>query len=274
MCKKITTRLLLLAAFALLLAGTGCEKIINPKLSTTSSQLVIEGNLVDDGQPCLVSLTRSTDYTNTNVFPPVSGATITLTDNAGGQETLRETPAASGQYRGATLRGVPGRTYTLRVAVGGSVYVASSTLPGPVVPFEKLSTQLSPVGNKNIQAVVDYTDPAGLGNSYLFRQYRNGVLNNTIYLQNDQFIDGKHVTQVLRNGGGTDANRLVAGDSLRVEMQNLDPGAYEYFRTLTLILTANAAPSTTPANPTSNFTGGALGYFSAHSKRVLSIKVQ
>ncbi len=264
-----------LALIALLLAGTGCEKIINPKLTTSPSQLVIEANLVDDGQPALVSLSRSTDYTNTNTFAPVSGATLTLTNNAGGQETLRESPAASGQYRGATLLGVPGRAYTLRVETGGAVYVATSTLPGPVVPFEKLSTQLSPIGNKNIQAVVDYTDPAGLGNSYLFRQYRNGVLNSTIFLQNDQFIDGKHVTQVLRTGGGTtDANRLISGDSLRVEMQTLDPAAYEYFRTLNLILTTNAAPSTTPANPTSNFTGGALGYFSAHSKRVLSLKVQ
>jgi hypothetical protein len=49
---------------------------------------------------------------------------------------------------------------------------------------------------------------------------------------------------------------------------------YEYFRTLNLILTTGAAPSTTPANPKSNFSGGALGYFSAHSRRVLRIKVQ
>ncbi|MBH0619403.1 DUF4249 family protein, partial [Salmonella enterica] len=127
-------RLPLLAALALLLAATGCEKIITPKLNTSASQLVIEGNLADNGQPCLVSLTTSTDYTNTNTFPPVSGATVTLTDNAGHSETLPESPAASGQYRGATVLGVPGRSYTLRVETGGSAYVATSTLPGPVVP--------------------------------------------------------------------------------------------------------------------------------------------
>ncbi|RZL10439.1 MAG: DUF4249 family protein, partial [Hymenobacter sp.] len=195
-----------------------------------------------------------------------------------GQETLRENPGTPGQYAGATLLGVPGRTYTLRVETSGTAYVATSTLPAPVVPFDRLSTQLSPVGNNNIQAVANYTDPPGTGNSYLFRQYRNGRLNSTIFVQNDQFNDGKHVTQVLRSMGGpsndpNDLNKLVSGDSLRVEMQNIDAGVYEYFRTLNLILTTNPATATTPANPKSNFSGGILGYFSAHSKRVRAIKV-
>jgi hypothetical protein len=156
--------------------------------------------------------------------------------------------------------------------------VALSTLPAPVVPFEKLSTQLSAIGTDNIQAVVDYTDPVGQGNSYLFRQYRNGRLNNIIFLQNDQFSDGKHITQTLRafSNSSTDPNnlnKLVSGDSLQVEMQNLDPSAYEYFRTFNQIIAIGAAPSTTPANPKSNFSGGALGYFSAHSRRVLRIKI-
>jgi hypothetical protein len=269
--------LFLAVAAALLLASTGCEKVITLDLKTSNSQLVIEGNLADDGQPCQVSVTTSTDYYNPSTFAPVSGATVTLADNAGGLETLRQN--AAGQYVGSTLRGVPGRTYTLRVETGGAAYVAVSTLPAPVVPFDKLSTQLSAIGN-NIQAVVDYNDPLGLGNSYLFRQYRNGRLNNTIFLQNDKFTDGNHLTLALRTMGGPNSstdpnnlNKLVAGDSLRVEMQNIDANVYEYFRTLNLILTSNPATATTPANPKSNFSGGILGYFSAHSRRVRSIVV-
>lgn len=262
---------------ALLFATTSCEKIVNLDLQTSTAQLVIEGNLVDDNKPCQVSVRRTANYTDTNTFAAVSGATITLADNAGGLETLRET-ATPGQYLGATLRGVPGRTYTLRVETGGAAYVATSRLPAPVVPFEKLSTQLSAFGTDNIQAVVDYTDPAGRGNSYLFRQYRNGKLNNAVFAQNDEFTDGNRISQALRtrSSSSTDPNeldKLVPGDSLRVEMQNIDPGVYEYYRTLSLILTAGGAPTTTPANPKSNFSGGVLGYFSAHSRRVLTIKV-
>jgi hypothetical protein len=262
---------------ALLFATTSCEKIVNLDLQTSTAQLVIEGNLVDDNKPCQVSVRRTANYTDTNTFAAVSGATITLADNAGGLETLRET-ATPGQYLGATLRGVPGRTYTLRVETSGAAYVATSRLPAPVVPFEKLSTQLSAFGTDNIQAVVDYTDPAGRGNSYLFRQYRNGKLNNAVFVQNDEFTDGNRISQALRtrSSSSTDPNeldKLVPGDSLRVEMQNIDPGVYEYYRTLSLILTAGGAPTTTPANPKSNFSGGVLGYFSAHSRRVLTIKV-
>ncbi len=261
-------------ALGTLPALASCEKVINLDLKTTSSQLVIEGNLADDNRPCLVTLSRSANYTDANSFEAVRGATITLTDNAGGRETLRE--SAPGQYAGATLLGVPGRTYTLRVETGGAAYVAVSTLPAPVVPFDKLSTQVSTVGNR-IQAVVDYRDPAGPGNSYLFRQYRNGRLNNAIFVLNDQFNDGKAVSQVLRLAGPSndpnDVNKLASGDSLRVEMQNIDANVYEYFRTLNLILTTNPATATTPANPRSNFSDGVLGYFSAHSRRVKAIKV-
>jgi hypothetical protein len=274
MSNKLARYLTPLLALALL---ASCEKVIDLDLKTTTSQLVIEGNLADDGRPCQVTLNRSANYTDTNNFQAVSGATVTLADNAGGQETLRESATAPGQYAGATLLGVPGRTYTLRVETGGAAYVATSTLPAPVVPFDRLSTQLSAVGNR-IQAVVEFNDPAGQPNSYLYRQYRNGRLNNLIFVQNDQFNDGKHVTQVLRSMGGNtsdpnDLNKLVSGDSLRVEMQNIDAGVYEYFRTLNLILTTNPATATTPANPKSNFSGGVLGYFSAHSRRVRTIKV-
>lgn len=236
--------------------------------------------LVDDNLPAQVRLSTSVNYKEASTFPPVTGATVTLSDNAGGREVLRE--AGPGQYAGATLKGVPGRVYTLRVETGGASYVAVSTLP-LVVPFEELHTEPSAFGaDDGLQTAVQYTDPVGLGNNYLFRQYRNGRLNHTIFLQNDKYTDGKHVNQQLQGGnsgpggGGPppeDIDKLVSGDSLTVEMQNIDPGVYQYFLTLNQILQENPAFGVTPANPTSNFSGGALGNFSAHSRRVRRLKI-
>ncbi len=262
-------------AAALLLAAAGCQKVVDDlKLNTAAANLVIEANLADDGRPCQVSLVTSANYKETNVFPPVTGAKITLSDDAGGLETLRET--SPGQYAGASLRGVSGRAYTLRVETGGSAYVAVSTLP-PVVPFDALSTETNTADfDKAIQAVADYVDPPGLGNGYLFRQYRNGRLNPAIFALNDKFIDGRPQHYALSNFMGEDAkeeDKLVSGDSLTVEMQNIDPAVYEYFRTLNQILGSDPGFATTPANPTSNFSGGALGYFSAHSRRVRRLRV-
>ena len=241
-------------------------------LKNSDPQLAIEGNLADDGQPCTVLLSKSVDYTQTNTFPAVSGATVTLSDDAGGLETLAESTTA-GLYRGSKLLGQPGRRYTLRVDIGGQSYVAASTLPSPVVALAGLHAQKSNVGN-TIQLVPEYQDPAGMRNYYLFRQYRNGRLNPSIFTQNDEFTDGKANARAIGGGGPggggnntDDAYKLASGDSVRVEMQNVDADVYEYFRTLNQILQSNPLFSTTPTNPKSNFSGSVLGYFSAHSRR-------
>lgn len=263
-------------AAATVLLTAGCEKVVTLDLKASAPRLSIEGNLADDGQPCTVLLARSVDYTETNTFPAVSGAVVTLSDDAGGLETLRET-STPGQYRGRTLLGQSGRRYTLRVETDGQTYVAASTLPAPVVPLTGLRAQKSLIGT-SIQALPEYLDPAGPRNYYLFRQYRNGLLNKAVYLQNDEFTDGKPNVRGLGAGGGggggsTEADKLVAGDSLRVEMQNVDVDVYEYFRTFNLTLQGGGTAAAAPTNPKSNFSGDVLGYFSAHSVRRRTILV-
>ena len=255
----------LLAAGALLLLASACQKVITLDLPATAPRLAIEGTLADDGQPCTVQLSRSVDYTQTNTFPAVSKAVITLSDDAGDSETLPET-STPGQYRGRTLLGQPGRRYTLRVEADGQAYVAAATLP-PAVALTGIRAEKSGFGT-TMQLVPEYQDPAGTRNYYLFRQYRNGRLNPAIFLQDDEFTDGKASARALFVQGPTeDADKLAAGDSVRVEMRNLDAGAYEYFRTLNLLLQGGGLASASPANPTSNFSGGVLGYFSAYSRR-------
>ena len=264
---------LYLAALTLLLA-ISCQKVVTLDLREAAPQLAIEANLADDGHPCVVQISRSVSYTQTNTFPAVSGAVITLSDDAGGLETLAET-STPGQYQGRTVLGQAGRRYTLRVQVEGSSYVAMSTIP-VAVAFTGLRAQKAPIGN-NIQALPEFLDPAGMRNYYVFRQYRNGRLNKSIFLQNDEFTDGKPNNRGLGAGGGgggtDDADKLATGDSLRVEMQNVDADTYEYFRTLSLTRQSGGMATASPANPKSNFTGGVLGYFSAHTRRQRSIIV-
>jgi hypothetical protein len=53
-------------------------------------------------------------------------------------------------------------------------------------------------------------------------------------------------------------------------MMNIDKNVYTYFNNLTGDGFDNSA---TPANPKSNISGGALGYFSAYANQVRSIVV-
>ncbi len=61
------------------------------------------------------------------------------------------------------------------------------------------------------------------------------------------------------------AGRLVvSGDTVTVELLSIDKATYDYFNTLRDILSSDrAATSLSPANPNTNLSGGALGYFAA-----------
>jgi hypothetical protein len=58
-------------------------------------------------------------------------------------------------------------------------------------------------------------------------------------------------------------NTLISGDSIVVALQTIDQGVFDYLRTLGQA--DNNMASATPANPTSNISNGALGYFSAYA---------
>lgn len=252
---------------AFLQLTTSCTKVVDLNLQETAPRLMIEGNLANDGQPCTVRLSTSANYNETNTFAPEAGAVITLSDDAGPTETLRE--VTPGQYQGTRILGQVGHRYTLRVEAAGASYVAQSVLPAEV-PLTGLHIEKSNFGD-NLQVVPDYQDPAGVRNYYLFRQYRNSRLNKALFVRSDDLTDGKANTQALSLGGADNADKLVAGDSVHVEMQTVDAGVYEYLRTLAQTLQAVGSP--TPANPKTNFSGNVLGYFSAHTVQRRSIVV-
>lgn len=255
---------------ALLALTTSCEKVIDLDLKTSSTQIVIEATLPDDGSPAVAVLSQTVAYSETNQFPAVSGATLLLTDETTGTvDTLRET-TTPGRYAGR-LAGLVGHRYTLDVASGGQHYVAHSTMP-PVVPLAGVALDAISFGpNDRLNVRPLFLDPAGVRNYYYFQQSVNGKPQKTIYLQDDEFSDGNPNTQGLR--GGFDEEKLLRGDTVRVKMHNLDVGAYEYFRTLNQILASNPLFTTTPTNPVGNFTNGALGYFSAFSAQTATVVV-
>jgi hypothetical protein len=65
-------------------------------------------------------------------------------------------------------------------------------------------------------------------------------------------------------------NKLKAGDEVTIWLESVDKYVYEYFRTEG----SEGWQSASPANPTSNISNGALGYFNACSVRTISIIVE
>src|SRR5882672_820969 len=175
-------------AAALLLLQTSCQKVIDLKVKDADKQYVIEGNVTNQPGPYTVTISQTTQFNASWQFQGVGGATITIRDNAGNNETLQETQ--TGIYRTTGLAGVEGRTYELHITVGGKTFTSTSSMPHHV-NFDSLYVRELVNFTKTVKAAVPvFTDPKGQGNAYRFNQYINGVLDKHLYYQDDDFTDG------------------------------------------------------------------------------------
>jgi len=242
-----------------------CEKVIDLNLNTSASDIVIQGNVYDYAGPYTVSISKTVDFTQTNVFPPVTNAVVTISDNAGNSETLIQ--KTEGKYVTSTLRGIPGVTYTLKVVIQGKTYTASSTMP-KAVNIDSIYLQRDLFGN-GTEAVIDFTDPINVDNYYRVDQYVNDTLKSGFYVGDDKLYQGQKISFYLSASSLTGDKPLIKGDEIKLQLECIDDKVYEYFRTTK----GNNGQSASPANPVSNISNGALGYFSAASVRQDSIRV-
>ena len=252
-------------ALAAALLVSGCEKIVTIDLSASSPQVVIEAVVTDGPGPYLVRVTRTGSYGSPSlVFPPVSGARVTIADNSGLIDTLQEISA--GNYVTTELRGVPGRSYTLRVAADGGEWTASSSMPvRAVIDSISVAPARTPKGNKGFNLFVLWQDAPDPGDYYRIDVLLHEALlpdslgANRYRLYTDKFTNGTLAEYRVR----TDRDAMP-GDSVRVNLYTIDKAAHDYFRTLNTVIATDRSPtSLSPANPVTNLTNGALGYFMA-----------
>ncbi|MGN6530536.1 MAG: DUF4249 domain-containing protein [Ginsengibacter sp.] len=254
-----------LALFIFLLFG--CKKVIDVNLKNAGVQTVITGEINNRPGPYIVKISKTINFSSDNVFPPVSGAFVTIS-GSGITDTLTETNP--GTYTTHKIRGKSGEAYNLYVSADGKVYTASSTMPERV-PIDSLSFLL---GRKDaLYAVVNFQDPEGIENYYQFIEYVNGEKlpngrGNSVF--SDRLSDGRYISRVLYD----DSSDIKAGTTLTVQMNCIDKSVYNYLNELQQISGSGSGfSSQAPANPTSNITGGALGYFSANTISTSTVNI-
>jgi hypothetical protein len=256
-----------LIGLAVLIIITSCQKVINIDLNSASPAIVITGNVNDLPGPYTVTLSQTVNFSQPNTFPPVSGAFITIADNAGTIDTMYETTTA-GTYNTRKLTGVPGRTYTLTVIANGKIYTSVSTMP-QIVNFDTLVVVQHIGGGFRGGSDTTYwpevvlQDPANVVNYYRLVETVNDTMLTNVNALNDKLFNGRYIAYPLRH-------HLNVGDSVKVEMQCIDQGIYQYLSTLG---EASGSTNVTPANPVSNISNNALGYFSAHTSQYRAAKV-
>jgi hypothetical protein len=250
---------LLIAGLILVSSFYGCKKVINVNLKNADSQIVITGEINNRRGPYKVNISKSVNFSTDNIFPPVSDAFVTITGN-GVTDTLSE--VEPGKYLTKEIEGLPGKSYSLIVSVEGKIFTAISVMP-QLVRIDSLTFLVG--RNNNIYSVVNFQDPPDTENYYQFIEFANGERfnngrGNSVF--SDRLSDGRYISTVLYD----DSTDIKRGMILTVQMNCVDKPVYNYLAELLQISGGGGGfSSPAPANPTSNISGGALGYFSANT---------
>jgi hypothetical protein len=247
-----------------------CQKVIELDLNSTAPQLVVEANISDETGPYFVQLSQSVDFYAVSI-PTVSGAVVEISDLTTGIKE-RLTDLSNGLYLTSIIMGIPGHTYSLRISTSGQVYEAESAMPFPVGSLkldverelndEPSSDETSGDQPFRYRVYYEITDPVQTDNYYRFVIFHKNRELRSRRVFSDQYHNGKIIADdfVLH-----DSIDFQAGDTVGIELQNIDKNTYNFFRTLREGASGLSFLSASPANPITNISNNGLGYFSAAS---------
>jgi hypothetical protein len=264
------------ASLSILLVCGSCEEVIELDLGNAAPRIVIEGVVSTDPGPYLVKINQSVDYGDTNLFPPISGALVTVTDEQGFSELLEE--VADGVYSTNELQGEHGKSYSVKVVYDEKEYTASSTIQDTSIPIQSITytfEEESLFTEEGYYITAFFADPIDEVNFYRLKVFVNGEpyffeeddnlrKDDNFWLINDQFFNGKIMDFEF-------PHKLKVGDRVDVELHQVDQATYDYYRTLVELMGFGGVA---PSNPLTNWSNGALGYFGAISVTYASVVIE
>ena len=273
----------------LLLAGVvSCITPYQPETVSVAAALVVEGQITDQPGPYTIRLTRTADYSYKSLNLLETGAVVTISDNLGNQETLKEQSSGGVYQTSATgIRGIAGRSYKLTIQTkSGKRYESDREILSAVSPIQKLyyESDYTPASGvtadqQSWRVYLDTQDPDTLGNYYKWNwthyeftgvckktfvpsQFIYTGINcctdclditrcyNCITINSDANINGKAISgQFIADVPFTSLSRYY----IEVEQQAISKGAYDFWKSVRQ-LTSNtgglfdAAPSAVRGN--------------------------
>lgn len=238
---------------------TSCtKKVIELDLNNATPKYVIESFIQSGVNDFKVRVTKSTDYFSPAVPVNVSNATVTLSSSNGTSSVLTYTE--DGYYVLAAFEALAGVTYTLDLSADGNSFQGTIIMPG-LVSIGSMEQQ----GN---DVILKFQDPAAVENYYwIFYQVNTGGGEKQERIFYDDFAENGNLVEIglfIREFDENDETFFVSGDTIHVELRSIAKETYQYFTTLEAIVYNDGSPfAAAPANPVTNWSNDALGYFGA-----------
>lgn len=265
-----------------------CTEPYTPVLKDTYLRLAIEGQITDVEGNSYVRLTKSQPYLLNQRTEVIEGAIVTVLVRAdttlsdGELIGFEESKDSAGLYFPPSgFVGTPKLFYTLDIQNVDvdedevlESYFATDYMVQPLADefFDSINVSYIAVPQFDFWQIGLFAyEPLG-ANWYAFQKFKNGVpLSDSIRLWNvtdDFLLDGNYVQnvgiQTLSNQDSVEYPEL--GDTISMEMWNISEEYFDYSIQVQEILAGqNPLFSGPPANPFTNVSEGAVGFFSAYS---------
>lgn len=245
------------------------QDVMDIDLSQIDKQIVIEGVITNRPATCIVKISETSSIYRTESARKISDAIVTVSDDQGKTVSLSETEP--GIYRNNSVIGDPGTVYTMEVQVNGKVYTAFSKMP---VPLELDSIVYNLIYSYvPVPISLYFTDHKGIEDFCRFKIYKNyEYLENEKILYYDKYTDGE-IIEI------DDIDELFnRNDLLRVDLITIDKNIYDFYSVVYNYEDPESAEESVidlaSANPKSNISNNALGYFSAQTVRSYSVYIR
>ncbi len=265
---------------------SSCEDVINVKLSDENLNLFgVEASITTVDEPT-VFLYRTLKVSQNGAYPGISGAVVTISDNASPANvvTLTEDVTQKGNYRipqNTHYLGVAGREYTLTIQSQGVTLVSKDKL-FRVEPIDSIQVLPSLRGNKMFLGVFTFgKETPGLGNYYKWDIFVNNKLLNKstqMAIASDEFVDGNYIskleifTDYYNSGSEAKDRKLNLKDTVYVKQTSISEFDYNYYFQMINQGSTGFLFSVPPANIKSSFTSSdgkpVLGLFTARDLSV------
>lgn len=281
--------ILYILTFAAIMSS--CERIVDIDLPTYAPKLVIDCQINNVLEPWKVELSYTQPYLQQTDRKTITEAEVFIfnSDN----DTVRLSHTDTGVYVSAAAhQTIPGKTYTLVVKNGNQTYTATEKAPEGF-PIDLMQAFFLPNNNGFIQSGFyvflkgEQVRKKGEAN-YIWKFYQNDTLkeSNFTLAENDEFGNVSFLNPEIDPNDplkGLADNILPRpfpflvepGDSIKIEQFNVSPTYYQYVIDLDIQKGRSGSPfDPPPANPFSNLSNGALGFFSVAYKVEREILVE